>query len=367
MQLARIVVKGEVQGVQGLHTFFDETLPVSTFWFAFLGTALIVTLIYPGCAMAVWFATDRRYKRKAREAQHQGEPLPERPPSLLATLDPVQLTAGPFGRASLAKLQVFVFSLLVFAILLFYQLRCGLLAGISNDVLYLMGISAVGAAGGKVAYMTKRRLSLENWAWLRRRRWLPDKRDVATRAKWSELLLDSDTKEFDPYSFQMAVFSLVVAVALIETNFAGLGSFSIPTQLLQLLGLSQVVFIGGKAIEKSAYNDLDQKLSEVRQNEIEYQILTVKQQGAKKILEAGALQPEGALQPRAEASQQGASTAQPGAGASQTEIKDPEIARKAFKTNVAQAAEMFWAIYGDQIGDKPPELENADKLEPELP
>ena len=54
-----------------------------------------------------------------------------------------------------------------------------------------------------------------------------------------------------------ATASIVVAVALIRTNLSDLSAFKIPGELLTLLGLSQIVFIGGKAVEKSAYNELD--------------------------------------------------------------------------------------------------------------
>jgi hypothetical protein len=53
-----------------------------------------------------------------------------------------------------------------------------------------------------------------------------------------------------------------------------LATFQIPQELLTLLGLSQIIFIGGKAIDKSAYNDLDDKLTEVWQHEKSFQEAT---------------------------------------------------------------------------------------------
>ena len=175
----------------------------------------------------------------------------------MEALDQVQITANQHGRGSLAKLQIFGFSFLVFGLLLYYQLRYGLLSGLSSDVLYLMGISAGGAVAGKVTYTYKRRLSLPTWTWLVEKKWLPEKPPEKIRAKWSELVLDADSREFDPYSFQMAIFSLVVAVALVRSGLTGLGTFHIPAELLTLLGPSQVVYIGGKAAESSPYRDLE--------------------------------------------------------------------------------------------------------------
>lgn len=229
-----------------------------------------------------------------------------------------------------ACLQIFVFSLLVFGILLYYQLRYGVLAAMSLDIMTLMGISAVGAVGGKVAYVNNRRLSLENWAWLRRNGWLPVGKDVAPRAKWSELFLDSDTKEFDFYSFQMAIFSVVVAVALVRTGLStpsGLETFHIPPQLLALLGLSQAVFIGGEAAYTTGYAELGKKLDEVRQHEAKY-----------------------------------------------LELHDPEPKEQAkapaelqvFRDSALQAAEMFWSVYMSQLELRPEETDK-DKVNAMVP
>ena len=44
---------------------------------------------------------------------------------------------------------------------------------------------------------------------------------------------------------------------------------------------------------------------------------------------------------------------------------DAEIERRAFKAAVAQAKEMFVALYGPQIGAPPLALSQADRMEPE--
>lgn len=326
-QLATITIKGNVVGHDGDQTFFDGTVPVSVSWIPLLVTLLVLALIYPGCAMVAWYLAKRDYDKDCEDAKRKGRFPPEEP-RFLATLDPVQITATPHGRGSLAKLQIFVFSLLVFGLLFYYQLRYGILAAISKDVMLLMGISALGAVGGKITYATKRRLSLENWTWLVRKGWLPPGRDVQARAKWRELVLDSDTREFDPYSFQMAVFSLVVAVALVRTGLSGLGVFEIPAELLQLLGLSQVVFIGGKAIEKSSYEELEKELKDVREHEEKWQMLKDDPDPVKKA--------------------------------------EADTALKAFKASAARAADMFWAIYSDQLPERSAALAK-EKIEKMLP
>jgi len=327
-QTAEITVTANIEGTTGVQPIFKGTLPVSGLWFPLLFTVIVVGLIYPGSAAASWYASVRQYKKKEREAD-PGTEIGEAP-RFWSSLDPVELTKNPYGRASIAKLQIFAFTFIVFALLLFHVLRTGLLANMSTDILYLMGISAVGAAGGKMAYVARRRLSLENWAWLRRKGWLPAGKDVQTHAKWSELFVDSNTKEFDPYRFQMAIFSLVVAVALITASATGLEAFKIPPEMLGLLGISQVVFIGGQALEDGGYQELDKKLTEVQKLAKSAQIAAQKAEAA-----------------RAEAVKAAAPGTTPPKTAAEVEA---DAEREKYKTALAQAAEMFSGIYGEQLG-----------------
>jgi hypothetical protein len=290
------------------------TMRVSVFWFPLAVTLAIVGAIYPGCATIAWYVDKRRVARAVASDPARATISAGEPPNFWASLDPVQITANSFGRASLAKLQIFAFSLLVFALMLYYQLRTGILITLSTDILALLGISAVGATGGKLTQLAKRRLSFPNWAWLRRHNWLRMQDDFSPRARWSELITDYDGKEFDVYSFQMAIFSLIVAIALIDSNLAGVEAFHIPTHLLGLLGLSQSVFIAGRAAGTSAYQELDQTLTDVRKK-------------------AG-------LCFAAKADKQ----------------QDAEAALKEFREAVQQAASMFWDLYGEQIGIKPEAL-----------
>jgi hypothetical protein len=40
--------------------------------------------------------------------------------------------------------------------------------------------------------------------------------------------------------------------------------------------------------------------------------------------------------------------------------------RQAFKASAAQAAEMFWDTYGEQLGKRPAAIESIEKIEPDL-
>ena len=351
--IAEITITADT--INGPQRLFQGKLPVGVFWFPLAITLLVVAFIYPGCAAGAWFVSQSRYL-KQKQAAKPNEKVPD-PPSYWVFLDPVELTKNPYGRGSIAKLQIFVFSFIVFGLLLFHALRTGLLANMSVDVLYLMGLSAYGAAGGKLAFTAARRLSLENWTWLRRKGWLTVTGDIADRAKWSDLFIDNDTKEIDPYRFQMAIFSLVVAIALIKTSATGLDAFHIPNELLALLGISQTIFIGGQAIDRGGYRELDTKLTEVRKREDTFRELTAK---AKPAVPAPPARPSSLLAPQDAGKSQGAD-GQPQAPTSD----EAEAERKAFKAAVAQAKEMFVAIYGQQIGTLPAALRMADRMEPE--
>ena len=188
------------------------------------------------------------------------------------SLNPVYLTSDSQDRASLSQFQIFGFTLIVLGVLAFIVLRTGLLSDISRDVLLLLGISAVGAAGSKVADHMKKRLSYENWSWLRNNGWLTTyetgigKTPDSKRARWGDLLkTDGD---FDIYSFQLAVFSIVVAYALVAGGVDQLATFEIPDNLKGLLGLSNVVYIGGKAITPNSVGELDKKVADLRDAEL---------------------------------------------------------------------------------------------------
>lgn len=188
------------------------------------------------------------------------------------SFNPVYLTSGTFDKASLSQFQIFGFTLLVLGLLVFAMLRTNLLSDISADILLLLGISAGGAAGSKVAGIMKKRLSFDNWSWLRNQGWLtayeaglgqtPD----PSRARWGDLLKAEDGS-LDIYSFQLVTFSLLVAYSLLTSDLEKLATFAIPPNLLALLGLSNVVYIGGKAVTPNSVGELDEKVRALRDAE----------------------------------------------------------------------------------------------------
>ena len=186
------------------------------------------------------------------------------------------ITQGVHARASLSNLQLFFFTLAVIWVVVAFLTWTGELAGLSGDVVVLLGIGAAGTAGGKVAAVAKGRLDFENWAWLVRKEWIKEsiQRGPNNRKpEFGDLLRTGG--DFDIGKFQLFAFSLVVGAALIYfaahgadvTDFA---EFEIPAAYLSLIGLSQVAYIGGKAVGPNTVGDLNRKLTEVRRLESDF-------------------------------------------------------------------------------------------------
>ncbi|MCZ8120271.1 MAG: hypothetical protein O9295_20050 [Microcystis sp. LE18-22.4A] len=186
-------------------------------------------------------------------------------------IKPVALTAGHLGKASLSNFQIFGFTLVVLLRLLYTLASSGVLSGLSDDLLLLLGISAVGTTGSKVIALGSKRLTFSNWAWLRNHQWLTigekgyEKKPQLEDAKWSDLIKSGGS--FDVYSFQLLSFSLLVAAELLVGIGSDLATFTLPQNFLSILGLSNVVYLGGKVTDPNSYEELNQKIDELRTEE----------------------------------------------------------------------------------------------------
>jgi hypothetical protein len=216
---------------------------------AVVGTVLLLYLAAAFAFRRILPQGDRR--TAADEAAHQ------------RFLDPVVLTAGVDGKGSLAKLQILFFSVIVFALLLFILLRTGELSALSETVLYLLGIAAVGSTAAKGADQQQSRLDFDNWSWLVQKGWI-GVRGLArsNEAHWSDIFTSDG--EFDVYHYQSCIFSLIVGGALLVVGVSQLASFEIPTSLLGVLGLSQVVYVAGKLVSPPAMADLNKAIKALR-------------------------------------------------------------------------------------------------------
>jgi membrane protein implicated in regulation of membrane protease activity len=158
------------------------------------------------------------------------------------------------------------FTMIVLWLVFYIWLMTEHLSDLSNTVLLLMGIAGVGATAAAGADVAKNRLSLDNWAWLVNAKWLPQGGIAAvTKPRWRDIFTANG--EFDVPRFQLITFSFVVGCALLASgaDLADLSKFSIPQQLLSILGLSQVVYVAGKLVAPPTMADLDAQLTKMRE------------------------------------------------------------------------------------------------------
>ncbi|MBP1293533.1 MULTISPECIES: hypothetical protein [Bradyrhizobium] len=191
---------------------------------------------------------------------------PTRPERWIAYLTPIRITSGMDGKASLGTLQILMFSLVVFGLITYFLIKTGLLTDVSSTVLLLLGIAGVGSTVAKGADLSRTTITPENRAWLLRKRWLPSNVNPTTNdAHWRDLF--STDGEFDVYRYQSFIFSLAAGGALIIGGVTQLSSFEIPQTLLGILGLSHVVYIGGKLVTPTSMADLNKMIGELREAE----------------------------------------------------------------------------------------------------
>jgi hypothetical protein len=185
--------------------------------------------------------------------------------SIWAHINPVVLSAGPNGLGSATNLQILFFSLIVFGVVCYIWMMTGHLTGLSSTVVLLMGISGIGATAAAGADVATNRLSFDNWAWLIDRGWLPPGGVAEVNAaKWKDIFTTNGA--FDVYRFQMICFSVVVGFSIVSvgTQVTDLASFEVPSALLGILGLSQVVYVTGKLVAPPSISDLDAQITKLQ-------------------------------------------------------------------------------------------------------
>jgi hypothetical protein len=190
--------------------------------------------------------------------------------SFVRTLNPARLTAGPDGKGSLSTFQTLSFSLVVVGLISLLLLQTGMLTDISGTILTLLGISGIGATVAKGADAQRNTLSSENRAWLLRRGWIPMAKTPVdpSNASWRDFFTTDGV--FDVYRYQSFIFALVVIGALIAAGVTQLSTFVIPDTILGIVGLSQVVYIGGKLVTPTNMSDLNTAIAGLRNEEAKF-------------------------------------------------------------------------------------------------
>lgn len=167
---------------------------------------------------------------------------------------------GQDRRMSLANVQIAWFSAIVLITMSYVVARSGELGELSSDVLLLLGIAAIGSTASKVGDNFSHRLERENYLFLRKIDWLPERPDY----KISQLITDPAGRT-DISRVQAVGFSFVVGMYLLGTGLAGLSDVNLPDGILALLGLSQATYVGMKATGAPLFGSLDTHLNKVRE------------------------------------------------------------------------------------------------------
>jgi hypothetical protein len=221
---------------------------LSPYWLSLNLTALTVVILY------IWVAFALRKKDHTFL-------------SFVRALNPAKVAAGPDGKGSLSVFQTLSFSLVVVGLILFFMLQTGVLLNLSGTVLALLGISGIGSTIAKGADAQRNTLSPENRAWLLRRNWIPTAKPSvdSSSASWSDFF--STDGVFDVYRYQSFIFALLVIGALIAAGATELSTFAIPETILGIVGLSQMVYIGGKFVTQTNMSDLNAAIADLRDRE----------------------------------------------------------------------------------------------------
>ena len=177
----------------------------------------------------------------------------------LNDINPLFMASGTNGKASLSRLQLLWFTILVMSVLVFLFVETGSLSDLPDSVLALLGVSASGTILSGLTNGTKNRLSFVNWQWLNDQGWLTRNR-IPTR--WTDLLLDDDGS-LNIYKFQLLFSSILVGITLVLSGGNNLLGFKIPANFPQLLGLSNIAYVLGKVVTPTGFPELNEQVSEL--------------------------------------------------------------------------------------------------------
>jgi hypothetical protein len=164
----------------------------------------------------------------------------------LRAMDPVFISQDAHGAGSLGRLQLLVLSFAVIGVVFYVFLRTGAFAGLSNDILALLGITAGGSAFARAAALRRpltppQRRILFGSGVVSAAEPMPSLRDVL-----------GGGGELDVTRLQAFAFTGFALVALVVNGVADLASFTLPAEMLSVLGLSQGVYVVGKLLPAEA-------------------------------------------------------------------------------------------------------------------
>jgi len=170
---------------------------------------------------------------------------------------PIFICQDAFGHASLSRFQVLLFTVVVLGVYAYAFAASQEPPQVSGTVLALLGITLAGSTLASAA--TRPGVETGNRLWLTGTGVLRLPRRVPC---WNDLVTGDG--EVDITRVQALGFSLFAACALVFLGAENLGSFEIPEQLNYLIGLSQVVYVAGRALPVESMRRLNDELNVLR-------------------------------------------------------------------------------------------------------
>jgi hypothetical protein len=177
----------------------------------------------------------------------------------LRAMSAIFVSQDGFGSGSLGRLQLFLFTMAIVGVLFYVFLLTGELTRVSGDVLTLLGISAGGGVLSRVASLAAEPFSAAD-------RRVIFGANILTRTEalpsWRQVLGGSG--ELDVTRLQALAFTLFTVGTLVLNGTQDLANFQVPPQIMQLLGLSQGIYIAGKLIPDASLSSMRTDLKTLR-------------------------------------------------------------------------------------------------------
>lgn len=196
-----------------------------------------------------------------RQYEHSRRLLGDGAPSGFAyALRPTVIAQDSFGFCSLSRFQVLLFTLVLAGVYAYVMGRTGEMPDLSTSVLTLLGVTLTGS--------TLARLTEGSVMHTANRLWLlgTGVLDATPRLpRWTDLV-ESDG-EIDVTRVQALLFSLFAAIALVVSGTGDLENFTLPEQLITLIGISQAVYVAGRALPRDSAKRLNEEVAAIRSAE----------------------------------------------------------------------------------------------------
>jgi hypothetical protein len=171
--------------------------------------------------------------------------------------DPAFICQDAFGYMSLSRFQVFLFTIALLGVVGYAFVTTGRIPNLDPTVLILAGITLGGST--LAAATTRPVVETGNRLWLLGNGIL----DAPRRCpRWSDLLTGDG--EVDITRVQALAFTCFAVASMVISGSQDLANFKIPEQLNYLIGLSQTVYVAGKALPADAPRRLNEELRSVR-------------------------------------------------------------------------------------------------------